>query len=141
MHRRRSIACRKPLLAAALFICGSWSAYATVASVSVQSPVLSSSVTTSVTTPIHFAATADSDLKITGYVVYIDGNNVYRSFTPSLDAWVVLPLGGTHSLFITVWDASGNHLSTATYSIAITGGAPPIPPIIANRMATIAKAQ
>lgn len=141
MRRRRSIACPKPLLAVALLICGSWSAYATVAAVSVQSPVLSTATTTSVTTPIHFAATADSDLKITGYVVYIDGNNVYRNFLPSLDAWVVLPPGGTHSLFITVWDASGNHLSTATYSIAITGVATPIPPIIANRMANIDKPQ
>jgi hypothetical protein len=136
---RSNTACVKPLLAGALFICGSWSAHATVAAVSVQSPVLSTSTTTSVTTPIHFAATADSDLKITGYVVYIDGNNVFRNFSPSLEAWVVLPPGGTHSLFITAWDSSGNHLSTATYSINVTGVVTPTPPTIATRMANIDK--
>jgi hypothetical protein len=45
-----------------------------------------------------FEATAESDLRITGYVIYVDGNNVYRNFSPSLDAWVVLPSGGTHLL-------------------------------------------
>jgi hypothetical protein len=89
--------CIQPLLAAVLLICGGWSAHATVTAVSVQSPGLSTTTTANVTTPLHFSVTADSDLKITGYVVYIDGNNVYRSFSPSLDAWVVFPPGGTHS--------------------------------------------
>jgi hypothetical protein len=99
------------LLTCALFICGSWSAHATVSAVSVQSPGLSSGATTSVTTPVHFAATAESDLNITGYVVYVDGNNVFRNFSPSLDAWAVLPRRGTYSVFITAWDSSGSHLS------------------------------
>jgi hypothetical protein len=140
MRRGRSnTACLRPLLTGALFICGGWSAHATVAAVSVQSPMLSSGTTASVTTPIHFVATADSDLKITGYVVYVDGNIVHRSHRPSLDAWVVLPPGGTHSLFITVWDSSGSHLSTATYSIEITGVVTPTPPTVATRMANIDK--
>jgi hypothetical protein len=95
--------------------------------------------TTSVTTPVHFAATADSDLNITGYVVYVDGNNVFRNFSPSLDAWVVLAPGGTHSVFITAWDSSGSQLSTATYSINVTGVVTPTPPTIATRMANIDK--
>jgi hypothetical protein len=140
MRRRPSnTTCLKSLLACVLFICASVSARATVAAVSVQSPMLSSSTTTSVTTPVHFAATADSDLNITGYAVYIDGNNVFRNFSPSLDAWVVLPPGGTHSLAITAWDSTGNHLSTPTYSIEVTGVVTPTPPIIANRMANIDK--
>jgi hypothetical protein len=143
-HHRHSVylgrprpICLKLFLTFALFVCGSWRAQATVAAVSVQSPVLSSSTPTSVTTPIHFEATADSDLKVTGYVVYVDGNNVYRNFAPSLDAWVVLPPGGTHSVFITAWDDSGSHLSTATYLMDITGVVPPTPPILANRTANI----
>jgi|HubBroStandDraft_6_1064221.scaffolds.fasta_scaffold01779_1 hypothetical protein len=129
----------KLLLTFAIFMCGGWRAHATVAAVAVQSPVLSSSAPTSVTTPIHFAATADSDLKVTGYGIYVDGNNVYRNSTPSLDTWVVLPPGGTHSVFITAWDDSGSHLSTATYLIDIMGVVPPTPPILASRMANIDK--
>src|SRR5450631_2463908 len=132
---RSNPACLKHLLMCALFIGSSWSAHATLAAVSVQSPTLSAGTTTSVTTPVHFVATADSNLNITGYVVYVDGNNVYRNFSPSLDAWVVLAPGGTHSLFITAWDSSGTYLSTATYSINVTGVAPPTPPTIATRMA------
>lgn len=140
MRRGRSTTVRlKLLLTLALCIWGSLGAHATVAAVFVQSPGLSASTTTNVTTPIHFAATAEGDLKITGYVVYVDNNNVYRNFSPSLDAWVVLPPGGTHSLFITAWDSSGNHLSTATYSIHVTGVVTPIPPTLASRMANIDK--
>ena len=89
--RRSKTACLKLLLACALFIGGGWRAFATVAAVSVQSPLLSTSMITSVITPIHFAATADSNLKITGYVVYVDGNNIHRNFSPSLDAWSFSP--------------------------------------------------
>jgi hypothetical protein len=127
------------LLMFALFICGSGRAHAAVSAVSVQSPTLSAVTTTNVTTPIHFAATADSDLAITGYVVYIDGNNVYRNFSPSLDAWVILAPGSTHSLYITAWDSSGSYVSTATYSINVTGALTPTPPTIATRMANIDK--
>jgi hypothetical protein len=140
MRRGRSTTVRLyPVLILALCIAGSLRAQATVAAVSVQSPVLSTSTITSATTPVHFAATADSDLKITGYVVYVDSENVYRNFSPSLDAWVVLPPGGTHSVFITAWDSSGSHLSTATYSIEVTGVVTPTPPTIATRMANIDK--
>lgn len=140
MRRERSnTACLKPLLMFALLICGSWRAHATVSAVSVQSPTLSTVATTNVTTPIHFVATADSDLAITGYVVYVDGNNVYRNFNPSLDAWVILAPGGTHSLYITAWDSSGSYLSTASYSINVTGVVTPTPPTIATRMANIDK--
>lgn len=127
------------LLMAVLLTSGSWIAHATVAEVSVQSPALSTTTTTTVTTPIHFLVTADSNLKITGYVVYIDGNNVYRGFSPSLDAWVVFPPGGTHSLLITAWDSSGSHLSTATSLITITGVVTPAPPTVATRMVNIDK--
>ena len=136
---RSNATCVKFFLTSALFICGSWRAHATVTAVSVQSPLLSSVTTTSVTTPIHFVATAESNLPITGYVVYVDGTNVYRNFSPSLDAWVVLAPGDTHSLFITAWDSSGSNVSTATYSIDVTGVATPTPPNIATRMSNIDK--
>ncbi len=140
MRRGRSTTVRfKFLLILALCMWGRLAAQATVAAVSVQSPVLSTSTTTSVTTPVHFAATADSDLKITGYIIYVDGNDVYRNFNPAFDAWVLLPPGGTHSVYITAWDSSGSLLSTATYLINITGVVTPTPPTIATRMANIDK--
>jgi len=126
----------KLLLIFAFCIC-SVGTHATVNTVSVQSPKLSTSTTISVTTPVHFAATAESDLEVTGYVVYVDHINVYRNFSPSLDAWVILPPGGTHSVYITAWDSTGSHVSTATYSINVTGAAPPTPPNLATRTANI----
>ena len=140
MRRGRSNAVRRgPLLALGLLICCCLEAHSTVGAVSVRSPMLASGTTTNVTTPVHFSATAESDLTITGYVVYVDGNNVFRNFSPSLDAWVVLPPGGTHSVFVTAWDSSGGQLSTATYSIDVTGVITPNPPAIATRMANIDK--
>ena len=127
------------ILLFAVCICLGLAAHATVTNVSVQSPKLSTSGSTNVTTPTHFAATAESDLEITGYVVYVDHVNVFRNFSPSMDAWVVLPPGGSHTVYITAWDSSGNHLSTATYTINVTGAAPPTPPSIATRIAEIDK--
>jgi len=127
------------LLILSVCIALSGAAHATVKNLSVQSPKLSPTGSTNVTTPIHFAATAESDLEVTGYVIYVDHVNVFRNFSPSLDAWVVLPPGGTHSVYITGWDSSGSHLSTTTYTINITGAAPPTPPDIATRTAEIDK--
>src|SRR5579863_7726948 len=123
----------------AVCICLSLAAHATVNNVSVQSPKLSTTSSTNVTTPTHFAATAESDLEITGYVVYVDHVNVFRNFSPSMDAWVVLPPGGNHSVYITAWDSSGSHMSTSSYIINITGAAPPTPPDLATRTAGIDK--
>jgi hypothetical protein len=123
----------------ALFAGATLKAHATVAAVSVQSPKLSTNAITNVTTPIHFQASAESDLGITGYVVYVDHTDVYRNFSPSLDAWVVLPPGGSHIVYITAWDSSGSHLSTATYSITVAGVSTPTPPTIATRTANIDK--
>ena len=135
-NRGQRLAC---VLALALCFFGAVHAEATVTSVSVQSPRLSTNDTTAVTTPVHFEATADSDLQVAGFVIYVDGTNVYRNFSPSLDAWVVLPPGQSHSLWITAWDSSGDHLSTATYSIRAVAVATPAPPITAAHMLHIDK--
>jgi len=102
--------------------------YGAVTAVSVQSPALATDGTVSVTSPVHFEATAESTLKITGYVVYVDGENVFQNFVPLLDAWVVLG-SGTHTAYIKAWDSSGALLSTPTYDIDVTGFAPPTPPV------------
>jgi len=110
---------------------------ATVTAVSVQSPNVSKTGTTHVSSPVHLAATAESDLQITGYVVYVDGQNVFRNFSPSLDAWVAIPAGAVHSLYIKAWDKSGSALATSTYSIKATALAPPTPAATANRIENI----
>ena len=123
------------ILCAALALCvgSSLLARAAVSAVTVHSPSLSSSATTNVTSPVHFEATAESDASITGYVVYVDNQNVYRNFSSLLDAWVVLTPGTTHSLYIKAWDSTGSLLSTATYWINVTGAAVPTPPPTATR--------
>ena len=112
---------------------GSLPARAAVSTLSVHSPSLSTSATTNVTSPVHFEATAESDAVITGYVVYVDNQNVYRNFSSVLDAWVVLTPGTTHSLYIKAWDSTGSLLSTPTYWINVTGVVAPTPPPTASR--------
>jgi len=110
-------------------------AFTKVASISVQSPNLISSTTTNVTSPVHFEATAEDSLDITGYVVYVDNRNAFQNFSRSLDAWVVLA-PGPHTVFIKAWDSSSN-ASTAVYHVAVTGFAPPVPPSAATRIVNI----
>jgi hypothetical protein len=103
---------------------------AEVAAVSLQSPSLSAGQTTNLTSPIHVEATAEDTLTITGYVVYVDYENVYQNFSTSLDAWITLP-AGSHTIFVKAWDSESD-LATAVYSINISGFAPPTPPANAS---------
>jgi hypothetical protein len=106
-------------------------AHATVTAISLQSPNLSLSGTTNLTSPIHVLGTAEDTVIITGYVVYADNVNVFRNFSPSVDAWISLP-PGPHILYVKAWDA--NHsLATRTYRINVVGFAPPSPPVHAFR--------
>lgn len=108
-------------------------ANASVTAVSVQSPNLSENGTTSLTTPIHFQATAESSANISGYVVYVDGQNMFQNYAPLLDAWVVVK-PGSHSLYIKAWDSTGAALPTQIFQIDVTGAAPPLPPATATRI-------
>lgn len=108
-------------------------ARASVTAVSIQSPGLSGQSGNILTTPIHFQATAESTSTITGYVVYVDGQNVYQNHVPLLDAWVILK-PGSHSLYVKAWDSTGSALATQTYQIDIGGAAPPQPPTTATRI-------
>lgn len=120
------------LLTLALFCVGYTTlALAQVTSISIQSPGLSSTGTTNLTSPVHVEATAEDLNPITGYVVYVDNVNVFRNFASTMDAWIMLP-AGQHSLYIKAWD-SHSDVATKTYSINITGFAPPTPPVYAQR--------
>lgn len=111
---------------------------AAVKSISLQSPSLSVNQTTDLISPIHIEATAEDLSIVTGYVVYVDNQNVYRNFSPSLDAWITLP-PGNHTLYVKAWD-SQSHLATPTYHINIKGFAPPSPPVQARRIGNIDQA-
>jgi hypothetical protein len=114
-------------------------AQAEVTSVSVQSPSLVTSGTTSLISPIHLQATAEDTAIVTGYVVYVDNVNVFRNFSPSVDAWIALP-PGKHALYVKAWDAHSN-LATQTYAVDVVGFAPPNPPVHAHRFLNIDNAK
>ena len=111
------------------------SANAEVAAVTLQSPQLSPGGTTNLVSPVHLQATAEDTATITGYVVYVDGQNVYSNFSPSADAWIALS-PGQHVLYVTASDAHGT-LSTPSYQINVTAFAPPTPPLHAHRLLNI----
>ena len=125
------------LMSIAPFLWGGSPAFAVVTAVSVQAPDLASG-TSNLASPVHFQATAESDVDITGYVVYVDNQIAYRNFLRQLDAWVVVA-PGTHSVYIKAWDSNGSLLSTPTYEISVTNFAPPTPPSLAARELHIAE--
>jgi hypothetical protein len=113
-------------------VVGVVSASAQVESVTLQSPGLSVNSGANLTSPIHVQATAEDSSPITGYVVYVDNQNVYRNFSSTVDTWVTIP-AGRHTLYVKAWDAQSVG-STGTYQINITSFAPPVPPVSAQRI-------
>lgn len=112
-------------------------ASATVTSITIQTPAVNTQNIVNVTSPMHVEATAESSSTITGYVVYVDHENVYQNHSASLDAWIVLAPGTTHSIYVTAWDSAGGLLTTPTYSIDVTTSAPPDPPVTAVRKSRV----
>jgi len=137
LGKGRSEAYGKLILISALCLCAGISAHATVTLVSVQSPGLSANRTNPVNSPVHFEATAESDLHVTGYVVYVDDKNVYQTMGSVLDAWVILPPDTTHFVYVRAWDASGSYLASPTYRIRVTGLVPPNPPASSARITNL----
>ena len=134
VRRERNLAVRFFLLFLSMAVLfGGLPAFGTVTAVSVQGPSLQEGSTPNLTSPVHFQATAESDLGITGYVIYVDNQNVYQSQASLLDGWVVLG-PGTHSIYVKAWDSSGSLASTATYQLNITDFTAPTPPPTATRL-------
>jgi len=71
------------------------------AGVTVQSPSA-----TSVTSPVHFVATAASTHPITAIRIYVDGVSVYLTNSASLDTSVAMA-PGQHSTVVQAWDSTG----------------------------------
>jgi hypothetical protein len=114
-------------------ICFALPANATVTAVNIQAPALNAQNVVNVASPVHFEATAESSYAITGFVVYVDHENVYQNHSPSLDAWIALPPATTHTVYVTAWDSNNSLLSTSTYSINVTAAASPVAPPAAFR--------
>jgi hypothetical protein len=70
--------------------------------------------------PLHVAATASSDQRITGWVVYIDGQIAYQSSSTSIDTQLNVAQGN-HQLLVRAWDGLGRYGSQQE-AITITGG-------------------
>jgi hypothetical protein len=71
------------------------------AGVTVQSPS-----NTSVTSPVHFVATANSANPITAMRIYVDGVSVYLTNSASLNTSVNIA-AGQHSTVVQAWDSTG----------------------------------
>src|SRR5438270_6408515 len=71
------------------------------AGVSVQSPS-----STSVTSPVHFVATASSTHPITAMRIYVDGISVFHNTSGSLDTWLAIA-AGQHTTVVQSWDSTG----------------------------------
>jgi hypothetical protein len=110
--------------------------------VAVALPVLSTSSTTAVASPVHFQATAtpNGNASVTGYVIYVDSQNVYQNFTTTLDTWVVLS-AGNHNVHISAWDSTATKFTAppqqSDYAINVTGFAPVTPPASAVQISNI----
>lgn len=80
-----------------------------------------------VTAPIHVHATAASAHPITGWHVYMDGNNAYSGpATNAIDAYIVAATG-THQFVIRAWDTTGAY-GDQTFAATASGSAAPPPP-------------
>lgn len=79
--------------------------------------------------PVHFTANAQDAAgnSITGFVVYVNNNNVYRNTISTLDAWVILN-PGTYNFYIRASDSTGAFGTSPTYTVTVSGTVIPTPP-------------
>jgi len=89
--------------------------------ISVTSPCPNATVTT----PVHFVASADGAAGWT--VTASNGSPLYKTANPSLDGWVVLQKG-QHNVTVTANDAHGKTIGRTPLTINVQGVALPTPP-------------
>ena len=95
---------------------GGTSATPTGTTVTLVSPAPGSSVSS----PAAFQASATSPNGISGWVIYVDGNNAYQvdNYSNSLNASVPLA-AGNHSVMIRAWDRISGFGSSQTFNIQV----------------------
>jgi hypothetical protein len=83
--------------------------------------------------PVHFKASASGSYAITGWHIYVDGNNVFGvNNTATIDTYVNIAQG-THQVVVRAWDSSGAYGSvyeqiTVQGTTTTTTSALPTPP-------------
>ncbi|HET8891910.1 MAG TPA: hypothetical protein VFQ41_23630 [Candidatus Angelobacter sp.] len=88
------------------------------AGVSVQSPSA-----TSVTSPVHFVATATSTHPITAMRIYVDGISVFNNTSASLDTLVTIA-PGQHSTVVQAWDSTGTVFKNTMILTVVSSSSP-----------------
>lgn len=88
------------------------------AGVAVQSPSA-----TSVSSPVHFVATASSTHPITAMRIYVDGISVFNNTSASINTLVTIA-PGQHTAVVQAWDSTGVVFKSA---MALTVGSSPSP--------------
>jgi hypothetical protein len=92
------------------------------AGVSVQSPS-----STSVTSPVHFVATATSTHTITAMRIYVDGTSVFNNTSASLNTSVTIT-PGQHTAVVQAWDSTGAVFkNTMTLTVGSSSSPTPTP--------------
>ncbi|HSM84974.1 MAG TPA: PKD domain-containing protein, partial [Candidatus Limnocylindrales bacterium] len=101
-------------------------ASSTTANVSVQAPqviisapaIVAGAAASSLTSPVHVAATGYSGYTVTAMQIYLDGTLVYTVKSQNLDTNVTVA-PGTHKMAVKGWDSSGrNFLTSVSISVA-----------------------
>jgi hypothetical protein len=93
----------------------------------------------SVGNPVNFTASASSPHGISGWVIYMDNQNVYQvdNYSNTLNASANLP-GGRHTIYIRAWDRVSGYGTSPSFTINVGGsGALPTPPSSAKVFSNI----
>lgn len=87
----------------------------------IQLTVQSPTVGAALGSPVQFTATASSANPITGFVVYANGQGVYRIAGSSLNASVAFA-SGTYSVYVQAWDSTGASGTSPPFLITVGPG-------------------
>lgn len=71
-----------------------------------------------VTSPVHFQASANSDHPITGWRMYLPGQNIFDSTDTQFSTDLVLPKGN-QTLLLKAWDSTGRIVGSVTLNITV----------------------
>src|SRR5262245_21038631 len=91
-------------------------------SITICSPVNGSTIGS----PVHVSAFANSSRSIEAVQIYVDGNLLFKTTSPSVETDLSLSQG-SHTLLLKLWTATGLNAS-ASVGVNVSGAAPPPPP-------------
>jgi hypothetical protein len=78
------------------------------------------------TSPVHFAASASSCHRITGFAFYSDDHEIFNQRgSRSVDTTIELP-AGNHTIYARAWDSTGAYVNSSAVPVDVAP--PPTPP-------------